>query len=239
MGKRAEFPWQVSMNLVEGEPLGVIYGTAYARNAQGEKIIGQDGFPLVSKDLQLLGNPNPKWNLGINSWLSFRAWTLAFLWDWRYGGERWNGTSNVLNYLGRSELTANERSTRNYIFEGVTEMGQPNARPVDFANPANGLEANRWVRYGKAGVGEDAIQKASFLRLSEVKLTYTFYTNFLQKIRLRTANISLIARNLLLFTPYRGTDPATSLFGYGIANGLDLFNAPNTRSFGATMNLEF
>jgi hypothetical protein len=228
-----------SMNLVEGEPLGVIYGTAYARNAQGEKIIGNDGFPLISKDLQFLGNPNPKWNLGINGGISFRAWTLAFLWDWRYGGERWNGTSNVLNYLGRSELTANERNTRNYIFEGVTEMGQTNARPVDFANPTNGLEANRWVRYGTAGVAEDAIQKASFLRLSEVKLTYNFHLNFLQKIRIRTANISLIARNLLLFTPYGGTDPATSLFGYGIANGLDLFNAPNTRSFGASMNLEF
>src|SRR5699024_10816712 len=45
--------------IVKGEALGVLTGTAYERNANGDVIIGNDGFPLVAADYKILGNPIP------------------------------------------------------------------------------------------------------------------------------------------------------------------------------------
>jgi hypothetical protein len=232
---------EASMNLVAGQPYGILYGTAYLRDAEGQKVIGPDGYPLVAPDLQPLGNPNPRWTLGWHNELRWRAWTLAFVLDGRRGGQRWNGTQQVLDYLGRSARTAEERNTRDYRFAGVRENGQPNDLTVNFADPAQGLASNRWARYGPAGVGEDAIQDASWVRLREVKLTVQCSEQFLNRLAtnwLRHASLSVFAKNLLLSSGYAGVDPASPLFGYGPAEGLDLFNWPQVQSYGLVLRLE-
>jgi hypothetical protein len=229
---------EVSNNLVEGQPYGIIYGSTYQRNSGGKAVIGANGFPLVDPELKPIGNPNPDFIAGIDQSLIWRDFTFNFVIDIRKGGDVWNGTRNALDYMGMSGRTAQSREVRNYIFEGVLEDGSVNSQPVDFANPANGLSGNRWVQYGLSGVAEDAIEDGSWIRLNEVKCSYRFTRLFSGFLRHTDVKLSLIGKNLLLLTRYSGVDPATSLFGYETASGLDFFNMPATRSYGLSLTVK-
>jgi TonB-linked SusC/RagA family outer membrane protein len=222
---------EASSSLVVGQPYGVLTGTRYLRNAAGEKVIGDDGFPLVDASIGVLGDPNPDWTMGVENNFHYKNFSAGFLFDIKHGGRMWNGTSNTMNYYGTSALTGEQRNTIGYIFEGVKSDGEPNDVSVDFANPQNGLSGNRWVRYGKAGVGEDAIEDASWIRLRNVSLSYDFSAHTASSLRLKKLSLTFTATNLLLFTKYNGIDPDTNLSA-GNGRGLDYFNLPNVRSFG-------
>ena len=231
----------VASCIIEGQPYGVLYGSRYLRNENNEIVIGTDGYPLVAPKPGIIGDPNPDWYAGINNTFSFgkkRRISLSFLIDIKKGGDMWNGTKNTLNYYGVSQESADIRGTTDYIFEGVTENGSANNIPVDFANPANGLEGNRWYRYGIMGVAEDAIEDASWIRLRTVKITFNFIK--LSKIRLLSnIKLSLYGRNLFLYTKYTGIDPDTNLTGATNGFGLDYFNMPNLKSYGINIKVKF
>jgi hypothetical protein len=214
--------------LAPGEPVGAIYGTTYRRNADDKIVIGADGFPLEDQTLKKIGDPIPDWILGWSLQASVRNFGLSFLFDFKRGGDVWNGTQSVLDYLGRSASTADLRQTSGFVFDGVDENNLPNTVPVSFADPEQPLSSNRWVRYGWDGVGEEYIEDASWIRLSEINLSYGFkrYSKTIKEIR-----FNLVGRNLFLITPYTGVDPSSTLFGYSTGSGLDLFNTPSIRSY--------
>lgn len=222
--------------LAEGKPLGAIYGSSFLRNSEGKKVIGTDGFPVEEQSLKMIGNPIPDWTLGWSAYMRWKRLNFSFLFDYRRGGDVWNGTNSVLDYLGRSSRTGSERNIANYIFDGVDYEGQPNVVPVSFSDPAQPLSENRWVRYGWDGVAEDYIEDATAFRLSELVCSYSIKNSVHSKVK--EIRFSLIGRNLFLITPYSGVDPAATLFGYSTGNGLDLFNAPSTRSYGAQITLK-
>ncbi len=220
---------------IEGQPLGVLYGTAYQRDAQGRMLIGTDGFPIVSNEMQVLGNPNPDWQLGWVNNVEYRKFTLSVLLDYKKGGKMWNGTRNAMNYYGTSQYSADNRNTANYIFPGVLPDGSANNIPVNFYG--DNLADNRWVRYGQYGVGEDGIEDASYLKLREISLGYRIPIRILQKqTRLK---VSIYATNILLYSKYKGVDPETNLTGSSNGFGLDYFNIPGVYSMGIGVNWEF
>ena len=224
--------------IIEGQPYGVLYGSRYLRNENSEKIIGADGFPIVDSEYGVIGDPNPDWYAGIKNFFYIgRHVTFSFLFDVKKGGDMWNGTKNTLNYYGVSQETADLRETTGYIFEGVKEDGTINDIPVDFANPANGLEGNRWYRYGITGVAEDAIEDASWLRLRNVSINYHFRIKQVKSIS--SINISIYANNLFLFTKYTGIDPETNLTGATNGFGLDYFNMPSLKTYGISLSMKF
>ena len=225
---------------MEGQPYGAIYGSRYKRDANNNIVIGSNGFPIVDDEYGIIGNPNPDWRAGIENAFTIRKnWEFSFLFDIKKGGDMWNGTKNTLNYYGVSQESADLRETTDYIFEGIKEDGTTNDIHVDFANPANGLDGNYWQMYGIAGVAEDAIEDASWIRLRTVSLTYNmpkrwFSHNFISKI-----SISAYANNLYLYTPYTGVDPETNFTGASNGFGLDYFNMPNHKSYGGKLSVEF
>jgi outer membrane receptor protein involved in Fe transport len=227
----------IHKSLIEGQPVGVLVGTRYARNPDGDMIIGSDGYPLVDERTGIIGDPNPDWTAGLQNQLSWKGLALSFLLNLEKGGDSWNGTQNVLNYHGTSALTGQERSIRDYIFPGVNEAGIVNTMTVNFADSDQEMSGNRWVRYGLTGVAEAAIEEASSLWLQEIALHYTVPRYILHDLHLSSIKLSVFARNLLLFTPYQGVDPGSSLFGYEHGRGLDLFNLPGMRSFGLKLQL--
>lgn len=227
----------VSAQLIVGEPAGVIVGSAYLRNAEGQKIIDQNGFPLVAEDSQIIGDPIPDFSLGFSNTFKLNKWTLYFLLDMQKGGDVWNGTQNVLNYHGASFLSAQQRGTTDFVFEGVTPSGEPNTTPVDFANPSNGLAGNRWVQYGFSGVAEDAIESGSYFNLKSVRLAYDFGED--EKNRFfRKFEVSFYAENLWTTTSFRGASPYSSLFGNQSGTALNFFNTPLFTEVGFTLKIK-
>jgi hypothetical protein len=223
--------------LSSGEPVGAIYGATYLRDATGNRIIGSDGFPLEDPNLKMIGNPIPDWNLAWSAFCNWKKLEFSFLFDFKKGGQVWNGTASMLDYLGRSSNTGNHRNIANYIFEGVDVNGNINQIPVNFYDPAQPLSANRWVRYGSDGVGEDYIEDASWIRLSEVMLSYRLKQTFRSSV-IKDFKVSLMVRNVFVITPYSGVDPSAGLFGYSSGAGLDLFNVPSTRNYSAQITIK-
>jgi hypothetical protein len=221
--------------LAEHKPFGSIYGSSFLRDENGNVIIGHSGFPLVDPVLKIIGNSIPDWNLSMDALLKFKTLKLSVVFDYRRGGDVWNGTRAALDFLGRSFATGENRDITSYVFDGVAPDGQINQTPVNFYDPTKSIAQNRWVRYGFSGVGESYIEDGSFLRLSELAFSYVAP---IKSNKIRELKFSLIGRNLFLITNYDGVDPSSTLFGYSTGAGLDMFNLPTTRSLSAQVSIK-
>jgi hypothetical protein len=219
-----------------GKPLGAIYGSTYKRNDEGKKIIGSDGFPIEDHSPKMIGNPIPDWTLGWSSFIRWKQLKLSFLFDFKRGGDIWNGTNAALDYLGKSAKTGRERNIANYVFDGVDVNGDVNSHPVTFADPTRPINENKWVRYGWDGVGEEYIENSSWVRLNELSISYSVKQWFSRAMK--EISFTVTGHNLFVITPYTGVDPSSTLFGYSLGNGLDLFNAPATRRFSAQITIK-
>ncbi|GLB53064.1 hypothetical protein NBRC110019_21040 [Neptunitalea chrysea] len=228
---------EVSKNLIEGTQVGSIVGSAYMRDVQGNKVIGTDGFPLVAVEKKVIGNTTPDFTMSLDNTFEVGDFNLNFVLDWQQGGDVWNGTNNVLNYLGRSKESRDLRGITNYIFDGVTTTGAPNTVPVAFANAEQDVAQNRWVRYGYTGVGEDAIADASYITLKTVSISYDFGENYDDHF-FRKLEVSLYANNLWCATKTKGIAPYTSLFNSTSGSGLHYFNMPLVKEIGIKLNLQ-
>ena len=220
---------------IEGQPLGVLYGTAYERDGQGRMLIGSDGFPVQSSEMKVLGNPNPDWQLSWGNSLEYRGFNLSVLFDYKKGGKMWNGTQQTMNYYGTSNYSADHRNTASYIFPGVLSDGRANDILVNFGG--DNLNENRWVRYGLYGVGEEGIEDAGYIKLRSISLGYRIPLQLFQ--RRTQLRLSLFATNILLYSKYKGVDPETNLTGASNGYGLDYFNIPGVHTFGLSLNWEF
>jgi len=227
---------EISQNLIPGKPVGVLYGSAYLRDEQGNRLIAADGFPIMDSEPQILGDPIPDFNLGLSNTLRYKQFLLKFKLDWQQGGEVWNGTQQVLNYLGTSEESARDRNISNYIFDGLAPDGTPNRQAVAFAPTDAPVTSNRWVRYGYAGIAEAAIADGSFLNLQSLSFTY--------ELKQETSNLfkelslSLYGNNLWNSAGFKGANPYSNLFGTSAGNALNYFNMPLASEVGVHLNFK-
>lgn len=222
--------------IVKGAPLGSIVGSSYQRDAGNNILIGADGFPLVNNTPSVIGNPIPDFIMKMTNDLNWKWLSFSTTWEWRKGGQVWNGTQAVLDYYGRSANSAALRNTTGYVFTGVLQDKQANTQPVSFYDVNNPLEQNRWVRYGHSGIGEEYIQKASVLRLGSINLGYKLT---LKRKFIRQFAIQVYAQNLVLYNSYKGADPTQLMYDQPNATGLDFFNLPSVKSFGCNVYIQF
>jgi hypothetical protein len=220
--------------LVPGQQFGVFYGSGWQRDEQGNVVIGDNGFPIRQDNL-LIGNPNPDFLLGIRNSFSYKGLSLSFLWDIRRGGDVWNGTEAVLTNIGMTTRTLDRGTER--VFEGVRLDGSPNTQAVTLTQQ-NWFQANGRAT-GAAGVHEQFVEDASWIRLRDVNLSYALPKKWFGKSLVKGVELTAFGRNLLLITDYTGIDPETSLYGLSPAQGLDYFGNPNTRSAGLSLNATF
>lgn len=228
-----------STRIVNNEEYGVFWGTKYLRNSNGDKIIGSDGFPIVDKEQGVIGNSNPDFIIGMSTKIEYSNFELLANFDYKKGGDIWNGTKNTLNYYGVSKETGDFRETTNYVFDGINENGDINTIAVDFYNPANDFSANRWVRYGENGVAEDAIEDGTWFRLNNVELKYKMPYKLSNKIKSNKIEFSAFAQNIFIITKYSGINPNTNFINASYGNGIDYFNLPSVKTFGLRLIIGF
>ncbi|MCG9793983.1 SusC/RagA family TonB-linked outer membrane protein [Flavobacterium algicola] len=215
---------------VVGQPLGSFYGTQWERDANGNKIIGDNGLAIVADETGNLGNSAPKWVGGLRNTFSYKKFTLSALLDVRHGGEVYNGTVARLNNFGISAASADRERT--YVIEGVKADGTPNTTPISAQN-----YFSKYLGDG-GGAAEQFVTSVEWVRLRDASLSYDFNVSKLKSIN--SAQLTVTGRNLWLNTNYEGVDPETSLTGAGSRiNGLDYFNNPGSKSFIMTIKIGF
>ncbi|WP_034924452.1 SusC/RagA family TonB-linked outer membrane protein [Gillisia sp. CAL575] len=229
-----------SSRVIAGEPYGVIFGSKFARNDEGQVLIGDNGFPVLDTEDGVVGDPTPDWTMGIRNTFSYKAFSVSALLDIRQGGDVWCGTCGIIDYFGTSQKTADQREITDFVFEGVNEnSGAQNTTEVALANPETGINSFYWTRYAFGGVSEDNIFDSSWVRLREASISYSLPGSLLDATFLTSGSITASGRNLFLITDYPGIDPETNLTGSSNGIGLDYFNQPNTKSYALTVKLNF
>lgn len=125
--------------LVKGAPSNAIVGTAYLRNAQNGIETAADGTPLAAPGLKVIGNPNPDFILNFNNDIEYRSFSLALGWQWRKGGQMWNGTQSLLDYYGRSAASATARKSGPVAYSNIAEAYIQRADHLQLSNVGVGM----------------------------------------------------------------------------------------------------
>jgi TonB-linked SusC/RagA family outer membrane protein len=225
---------------VAGKPYGSIFGTQWVKDGDGKIIINDDpsdpnyGRPIMSSEEAFLGTVQPNWTMGITNSLKLYGFDFSFLIDIKKGGKMWNGTKGIMDALGTSAETENRGES--VVMDGV--MGHLDADgnlvSTGQANTISTIKDQSWYKNLGGGFGgptEQNIEKTDWVRLREVNITYTFNPKWFAKSFFKGIEVFVSGRNLLLWTPYTGVDPETSLYGADNAQGIDYFNMPNTRTY--------
>ncbi|RMA57101.1 SusC/RagA family TonB-linked outer membrane protein [Ulvibacter antarcticus] len=248
-----------SSNVVDGQPFAVLLGNPLTRDENGEIVLNDFGFPTVSdQGEEVLGDPNPDWRGGISTTLNYKGFEVSALFDFVQGMDVWNGTSGVLNHHGVTTLTANEVTVSaaeaatilNYVGTAIIDM--PNATlntdgtytvrgNLDDFGAGTVLLDQTWYSGGPGsgfnGSPELNIEDASYVKLREVSLGYSFPQSFIEPIGLESLNLSVSGRNLVTWTDVEGFDPDNNLTGASKGRGLEYFTNPSTASYFFTVRI--
>jgi TonB-dependent starch-binding outer membrane protein SusC len=145
-------------------------------------------------------DPAPKWMFGHSSYLSYGSWDLSF---------------TLRSYLG------------NYVYNNVSSnLGTYSE--VTRASPYN-LHASVLTTGFKTPqyLSDYYVEKASFLRMDNITLAYTF------KYRAQPVRLFGTLQNAFTITGYSGVDPTAGLIG--IDNNI----YPRSRTFTGGLSLRF
>ncbi len=165
------------------------------------QIVGTDGNPDVAVPL---GDAEPKFQMNWFNEITFlKNFSLRFLLHWKNGGDNIN-LSELLTDLGGTSPDYDD-PTKN----GTSKKG-PDRLAQFFSGSARGF-----------------VQDASYLRLREIGLYYTFTNmpvNFIKGLR-----VGISANNYFTSTKYRGYDPEVSNFGTGFSTNVDVMPYPASK----------
>lgn len=233
-----------------GERMGNIYGLGFARVDDpsspyfGEIIHNTTGTPITDPTLKLQGNYNPDWMLGLQNNLSFKGLSLGFLFDFRYGGIVVSRTKTIGSTSGQLEETLLGRENGyDLTVEGNGIVSPGVIRNADGTYTPNTLKisSRNWHnRYYERSNVEAAKYDATYLKLREVTIGYTIPRRILSKTPIQDLKVSLVGRNLALWTENPHFDPETMAMGGGtLIPGVEDMALPSTRNIGFNINVKF
>ncbi|MCU7614038.1 hypothetical protein N0B16_06275 [Chryseobacterium sp. GMJ5] len=221
--------------LSEGQVIGAVMGSYYERDASGKLIIDEAGYPEKAAGLKIIADPTPDFVMKFTHSLNYKMFSLDISWEWKKGGQIWNGTQAALDYYGRSQTSGDQRNIKNYVFEGMNSNGNINQTPVDFYNPSQTVTENRWSRYGYLGVAEDYVQNSDYIKINDISLTAKFNLGDFQ----RALGVTLYVSNIFLWQANNGADSNQNFYDFDNSRGLDFFNLPSFKTFGCSVSFKF
>jgi TonB-linked SusC/RagA family outer membrane protein len=234
-----------NIRLVAGDEFGQIYGSKYQRDINGNMLINPaTGLPIATPGVEKIGNPNPKFTVGITNTFTYKNFSLYGLLDIRQGGDQYsrniadiqrNGVGIETAEFSRFDTNGTTVSTP-YLFNGVyasgVNVGQPNSTKVS----AQSYYGNS----GKYVAAEGFIYDTSWFRLRELSLSYSLNSKLLANSPFKQFEIGAFGRNLFLNAPnYPHFDPEQNALGISNAQGLEFNSLPNARTIGFNLKVTF
>ncbi|WP_256002481.1 SusC/RagA family TonB-linked outer membrane protein [Pedobacter deserti] len=211
---------------------GSLYGDYLIYNPSGQ-LTHKNGLPQEENgDWGYLGNVNPDYTAGITNNLRYKRFSLSFLFGIQKGGVVHSRTyieGINAGSLKESLVNRDANGSGNMVGEGIDiDTGNPNATPVTVRN------------YWRAYYNNDMIATfdASYVKLRELKIGYALPSSLMRKIAVKNGSISLVGRNLLLWSDVPNIDPEVSAYD-GQFQGVEAMSLPSLRSVGMSLNLNF
>lgn len=219
----------------EGGRIGDMYGTGVLE-VDGKQVYDQNGNPVKDPELRLLGNYNPDFILGFGTEVSFKGFSLGALLDWRQGGTIVSRTLAIASTSGALSSTLEGREG-GVIGDGVVNIGT-NDNPNYVPNTTTISAQNYYGQYYDRDNEANALYDASYLKLRELRLSYTLPQSLVQRLKLTGVRVSLFGRNLAVVTENPHFDPElAAMQGRNFAFGVEDMSYPSSRSFGFSLQI--
>ena len=226
----ASAPFQVEIGAKVGEEYGVIMGTNYVYDENGNKLVDENGLYIASDGNEVIGHIFPDFTGGWSNAFRFHNFDLNVQLDFSKDGKYHSTTWLYGRYCGMFEETAanNVRET-GIISEGYTLEGKPNTQVVS---------ARDYYENIYTGPAAQNLLKSDYIKLREVSIGYTFKLKnewFVKGLRL-----SAYGRNLAVWGPdTKHFDPEMIVTGSGNIQGIEGGVTPMVSTYGFTVNLKF
>jgi TonB-linked SusC/RagA family outer membrane protein len=180
------------------------------------------GMPIKLKDaggsdsVTKIGDGNARFRYGLSNSVNWRNWSMYGLVDVQMGGNNYNQTNQRMYQWARSaDVDQNGKQ-------------QELKKPIEYY--VSLYSANDETDY--------FVENAGFVKLRELSVRYQFgrrLNKALARVGASDASVSLVGRNLLTFTNYKGYDPEV---GNAIVR-LDSFDYPRYRTITGSFQITF
>ncbi len=243
----------VKVGAVPGGKLGNIYANRLMkRNNAGQIIVDANGLPQPETgngnlEQYLLdhpiGNIQPDLMMSVTPSFRWKNLHVSAMFDMKFGGDVVSVSEGMATMVGTSERTAYRgefkelNGVKDYymVVPGVKADGSANDIPVS----AQTYYSTVGLYLSQQGYAEEFVHDASYIKLKELSVGYTFPSKWLRKTPLQSARISFVARNLCFLMKHTPGNPEggydTSMF----SQALDFLAVPYSRTYGLTVNVEF
>ena len=228
----------VSLNAVEGAAYGVLFGTDFKYDDNGNKIVDPKTgrYQKTAESNKPIGNITPDWTGGIRNTFTFNGnLSFGFLIDTQQGGD----TFSTDMYYGLAtglykETAVGDYRTKGVIHPGVNPDGKPNATYTIGASGYGNVDGYRRMPNARF------VYDASYVKLREANITYRLPKSLLAGTSVEEAKISLVGRNLWILhknLPY--ADPEAGTGGGLSSRGNSIGVLPTTRDIGVNVTIKF
>lgn len=201
------------------------YDTSNGQIFKGGDVIWDDidknGIINV-KDRQVLGHGMPKLTGGFGNDLRYKNISLSMFFNYSFGNDVFNFPSQYTHsYNGSYNMKADPVIIQNsWLAPGDVKK---------FPAPAKSLVGNTRVNSSLW------IEDGSFIRLTNVKLSYECPKKLYSKLKIKGLTITLQGNNLLTWTNYSGFDPEVSISSF--TAGYDYEGYPRARTVQLSVNI--
>ena len=211
-----------------GSPIGIFYGSYYARNPDGSLLLTPEGYPQTERGSlatgaivrtangqpigdvlnKQIGDPNPDFIYAFGANLNYKNWAFSVLFDGVSGGDIWDADYRTRQGVGSGELVRDELNgalPRGYI----------------------------WSIYN---IQEFRVVDGSYLKLREVSLTYSL--GKLNKF-FNDLTITVSGRNLYSCDNFTSYDPETNSGGQSSVAKYNFGTIPIPRTLALALKFQF
>jgi TonB-linked SusC/RagA family outer membrane protein len=218
-----------------GHPNGSFYAVDLLTDPNGHVVVDSaTGQPLTTPNLVYVGNYQPDWQASLGANFKFKGWQLGILFDCKQGGQFSSRTKDVMDFVGTAVETENREDQiwPGSVYQSTADNGGyvTNDRPY-----------HPYTYYTNRIPDGQHIVDASYVKLREMHLTYTFPAKTLSKTPFGTASLTIFGNNLLIWTPEENhyADPEQNSSGSSNVQGFEFTANPSQRNYGVDLKLSF
>ena len=191
---------------------------------------------LDGNDRTFIGSPHPDLIAGLNATVTWKNWDLTAFFYSTIGNDLFNNTKYFTDFW----LFEGNKSSR--MRDLSWKPGADNSKAVlpvlDYGDTYSGTNSSSYY-----------VENASFLRLKNLVIGYTFPKELMKKATISNLRIYVQAENLFTITGYDGLDPEYTNaemkdvnddgVGADLKRGVDMGGWPSTRRFLFGVNFAF